>query len=151
MPIWRDLKLVNRVGATILETDDVGMKDATARYVSPYEFLTVDLLAAMVDNFLWTCIEGIWQVAGVAEAHTVVGGASCAVQVVVCPGSVAIGSGTAQLTATLDLTVTAPAKSFGTLIASPTQIFRGDSVGIDISGTQTGLVGKLTVQLKRIG
>ena len=71
-------------------------------------------------------------------------------QVVVCTGSVAIGSGVAQLTGALDLTVTAPAKRAGTLIASPTEIYIGDSVGIDMSGTLTGLVGQVTIGLKRI-
>lgn len=136
---------------TILDTDAVGVKDGSGRYWYPPIEKSFSLLAASVDAFIWTCIEGIWQVTGVVEAHTVVGGSGATVNVVVCPGSVAIASGTAQLSAALDLTVTAPAKQFGTLIASPTQIFRGDSVGIDMSGTLTGLVGVLTVQLKRVG
>ena len=151
MPRWRDVTLVNRTGVILVDSDEVGIKDGSGRYFSPYEHVNHDLLAASVDGFIWTCIEGVWQIAGVAEAHTVVGSSGATVQVVVCPGSVAIASGTAQLTAALDLTVTAPAKSFGTLIATPTQIFRGDSVGMDLSGTLTGLVGMLTVQLRRVG
>ncbi len=151
MPRWRDVTLVNRTGVILVDSDEIGIKDGSGRYFSPYDYVTHDILAATPNSFIWTCIEGVWQIAGVAEAHTVAGGASAAVQVVVCPGSVAIASGTAQLTATLDLTVTAPAKSFGTLIATPTQIFRGDSVGLSFSGTLTGLVGMLTVQLRRVG
>lgn len=153
MNIQQTFTLQNKAGVTQLDYDQTlgGIKDGSNRFFTPWQNFTVDLLAATVDTFIWTCIEGIWQLNGVAEAHTVVGGAAAAVTVVVCPGSVAIASGTAQLTAVLDLTVTAPAKSFGTLIATPTSMFRGDSLGIDMSGTLTGLVGKLTVQLKRIG
>ncbi len=144
--------LVNAGGLVDLDYDPIlgGLKDRTGRLVTPFHHVTLPLLAATVDGFVWTCIEGVWQVAGVAEAHTVVGGSGATVQVVVCLGSVAIASGSAQLTAALDLTATAPAKSFGTMIATPTLIYRGDSVGIDMSGTLTGLVGALTVQMKRV-
>src|SRR5438046_10764113 len=104
MPVLRNVTIVDRVGNVILDTDELGAKDRTGRYFNPYEHITVPLLAATVDGFVWVCFEGVWQVAGVAEAHTVVGGASASVQVTVCPGAVAIASGTAQLTAGLDLT-----------------------------------------------
>ncbi len=154
MPVDSNLVIKGGSGAgvTILTLDDKGIKDEISGgfFSSHYRF-TVPALAASVDGFIWTCEGGTWQLTSVAEAHTVVGGASCAAQVVVCPGSGTIASGVAQLSSALDFTVTAPAKSFGILIASPTQIFRGDSLALDYSGTMTGLVGAISFTLRRIG
>lgn len=139
-------------GDLALYWDEVAgqLKDATGKVYDPFHRIVYPLLAASVDTFIWTCQEGVWRVRSVVEAHTVVGGSGATVTVTVCPGSVAIASGTAQLSAALDLTVTAPAKAFGTLIASPTEMSRGDSLAIDMSGTLTGLVGVLTVMLERV-
>jgi hypothetical protein len=144
--------LKNLAGVTQVDYDPIlgGLKDGTGKMHLTWLDKSWPLLAASVDSYIWTCIEGIWQLYAVGESHTVVGGSGATVQLVVCPGSVAIGSGTAQLTAALDLTVTAPAKSFGTLIASPTLMYKGDSLAVDLSGTLTGLVGQLTYLLKRI-
>src|SRR5262245_49718234 len=89
------------------------LKGGLGRAVHPVHQVTIPLAVGTPDSFVWTCMEGIWRVDGAVESHNVVGGAGASVQVVVCPGSVAIASGTAQLTAALDLTVTAPAKQFG--------------------------------------
>jgi hypothetical protein len=121
------------------------------RYFNPYHIINRDLLAASVDSFIWGVIEGQWQVAGVMESHTVVGSTSAAVTVLVCPQAVAIASGVAQLSAGFDLTVTAPAKAFGTLIASPTVMTKGDVLALDFSGTLTNLVGNITIWMKRVG
>lgn len=147
------LKGLGPTGTTFIDFDPVTglLKDRNNRAFQSAPTVAVSLFATMVDSFIWSPTEGIWQVDAVAESHTVVGGSGAQVQVVVCPGSVAIASGTAQLTAALDLTVTAPACRFGTLIASPTRIMRGDSVGVDVNGTLTGLVGQLTVTFRRIG
>lgn len=147
------LRGLGPTGTVFLDYDLVKglFKDNRNRYQHGIPPITAQLLAASVDSFIWTCVEGVWVVDTVVEAHTVVGGSGATVQVVVCPGSVAVASGTAQLSAALDLTVTAPAKQFGTLIATPTQMLRGDSLAIDMSGTLTGLVGVLTVQLARVG
>lgn len=128
------------------------LKDRLNRAFNAQTSVTVQLAAGMVvDQFIWGPTEGIWQVDSVVESHTVVGGASAAAQVAVCPGSVAPASGTNQLTAALDLTVTAPAARFGVLIATPTRIMRGDSVALRMSGTLTGLAGQITVYFRRIG
>jgi len=151
MPIYRALSVVDRSGNVLLDIggDAVGAKDGNGRY--DLQFIEHDLLAASVDTFIWVCQEGIWQIQYASEGHTVVGGAGANVQVVVCPGGVAIASGTAQLTAALDLTVTAPKVQHGTLITTPTQMFRGDALGLDFSGTLTGLVGSITVAIQRRG
>lgn len=155
MSIEQGYKIVGRAAAngvapTILEIDDIGIKDVSGRYLSHVEPITVQLLAASVNTFIWHCHEGIWQVASVSEAHSVVGGSGATVTVAVGPAGTAPGSAVVQLTAPLVLTTTAPAGSFGTLIASPTRLGRGDTVSIVMAGTLTGLVGILTLNMKRI-
>ncbi len=149
--IERSIKVVNRAGVTLFESDEVGIKDVGGRYLTHKDRFTALLLAATVSNYLWTPQEGIWVVTGVSSTHSVVGGASAAVMPVVCLGSVAVASGTAQLTAALDLTLTAPRSQYGTLIATPTQFVRGDALGLLMSGTLTGLVGAVTVEVARVG
>lgn len=153
MQILQAFRVVGRgpTGTPLFDVDETGVKDIVqGSYFSAFDRLNIPLLATSVDSFWWVCQEGTWRVASVAEAHTVVGGSGATVNVVVCPQAVAIASGTAQLSAALDLTVTAPAKAFGTLIASPTDIRRGDCIGIDMSGTLTGLVGILSIMIKRV-
>lgn len=137
--------------AVIINKD--GVKHAgNNRFYSDYDQAGMILLATSVDGYFpWSPHAGIWQVFSVIEGHTVVGGSGATVGVVVCPGGVAIASGTAQLGAAIDLTVTAPVRQYGTIIASPTLIFPGDLVGVDMSGTLTGLVGMIAVGFKRVG
>lgn len=151
--ILRALKLVGRgpTGPTIFELDDIGLKSALGHYLTAREYYNVRIDANSVDTFIETIHDGLWQVVSVSAAITVVGGSGATVNVVVCPGAVAIASGTAQLSAAIDLTVTAPNNQFGTLIASPTVMKRGDTFGIDMAGTLTGLVGCVTIGLGRVG
>jgi len=136
-------------GSSIASIDERGFYDEQkAAVVNTYK--TVNAYNQAADGFVWICQEGIWQVAYVGEAHTVVGGSNYAVQVVHCAQGVAIASGTAQLSAALDLTVTAPAKSYGTLIASPTQFTRGDVLGLDMSGTVGSYAGVISILMKKI-
>lgn len=140
------------VDTEFVRLDKNGIYDpVNSRYFSPYIERTWPLLAASVDSFIWTCTEGVWQLARATSVITVSGGSNAAVTLVHCAASVAIGSGTAQLTAVLDLEETAPNKQTGTLIATPNQFFPGDSLGVDFSGTLTGLVGCLTYVMKRVG
>jgi hypothetical protein len=92
----------------------------------------------------------VWQVTGVHSNITVSGGTSAAVTVVHCAAGVAIGSGTAQLSAALDLEETGPNMQTGTLIASPTLFYPGDVLGLDFSGTLTSLVGVITIELGKV-
>ena len=149
MPIFSNLKVVNTAGATVFEVDDSGVKDGSAREFQSSEFLFDRLFATPLAAYMWTCLEGVWQVAAVNAKVSVTGGASCTVDVLVSPGVVA-PAGTTQLTAAMDIEATAPFSVNGTLIASPTLIFPGDSVSRVIAGTPGSLEGLLTVQLKRV-
>jgi hypothetical protein len=153
MPIERALTMVDARGNVLWDLDpSVGAKDFSARVIDGVESVTVSLLAAMaVNGFIWTVHEGIWRVGTVSESHTVVGGAGATAQVVVCPQSVAVGSGTLQLTAAFDLTIGAPAVRFGALVSPVTLMTRGDSLAYLMSGTLTGLVGVLTINMWRMG
>lgn len=156
MPIEQALTVVGRantngVAPNVIVADDLGARDLIGRYFSPYHTISWPLLVGSLSSFVWHCHEGLWQVHSVSEAHTVVGGSGAAASVVVCPQAVAIGSGVAQQTAVLDLTITAPTYRFATLIASPTVMSRGDALAVLMAGTLTGLVGVIHILLKRIG
>jgi hypothetical protein len=138
-------------GTRQLLVDASGMQDGSARLASHWQMISWQLLAGSLASYMWTCKEGIWQVQDVEAVVSVTGGASATVDVLVCAGVTAPGSGTTQLTAVLDVQETAPFRARGTLIAAPTQLFRGDSVAVNFGGTLTGLVGLLSVQMKRVG
>jgi hypothetical protein len=153
MPIDQAFTVVNRAGAVIFDVDPlIGPKDQTSRVIDGIESITVQLLAASpTAGHLWTAHEGIWRLGTVSENHSIVGGAAAALQLYVTPSGTAPGSGTAQLTGTVDLTATANAVRFGTLITTPTPLLRGDSLCYALTGTLTGLVGVLTVNMWRVG
>jgi hypothetical protein len=152
MPIeqYIGIKGPGPTGNLLYSFDERGVYDEVVDAIlTPFMRINVQNIAA--DAHVWVCEEGIWVVAGAAESHTVVGGASYAVQVVHCAQGVAVASGTAQLAAVLDLTVTAPAHSFGTLIATPTQFTKGDVLGIDVSGTLGSYAGVVSIRMKKVG
>ncbi len=154
MNVLRAMTVVDKNNAVMLDVggDSIGPKDGSGRYANFFETITMDLLAASVDNGIWVCQEGVWVLQYVSEYHAVVGGSGANFQITVSAGGTqAPSAGTAQLTATVDLTVTAPKMQHGTLIASPTQMVRGDVLCLDMSGTLTGLVGRLTCGVKRVG
>ncbi|MGL5936911.1 MAG: hypothetical protein ACRCZI_14950 [Cetobacterium sp.] len=147
----RSIEIVNSVGGRVALLDgDVGIQGPNGQLFQTEEGVTVPLLATSVDTYVWTARDGTWQIVGVISITSVVGGAGANVTVRVCPGVTAPASGVAQLTGTIDLTIAAPSKVNGTLIASPTVIQAGDSVAIDMSGTLTGLVGNLTIWLRKL-
>ena len=154
MPIETSLDIMRKVGTVdtlVVRLDDKGVGNAIGDLNDFYSKFSGILLATTVDGFIFTNYtpDQVYAVYRFGATTTVVGGAAAAVQLVHCAQSVAIASGTAQLTAALDLTVTAPAKLPGTLIATPTEILPGDSLGLDMSGTLTGLVGAWTLFIKR--
>jgi hypothetical protein len=153
MPIDQAHTVVNRSGAVIFDVDPLlGPRDGTSRVMDGLESVTLQLLAASpTAGHLWTCHEGVWRLGTVSEIHSVVGGAAAAAQLYVTPSGTAPGSGTSQLTGTLDLTATANAVRFGTSITTPTLLLRGDSLCYVLTGTLTGLVGSLTVNMWRVG
>jgi hypothetical protein len=143
--------LTSGVAPDVIVMDDLGIRDATGRYIGAAYHHNWPLLVGSISSFIWHCHEGLWQLNSVSEQHTVVGGSGASVTLVACPQAVAIGSGTAQLTAVLDLTVTAPAYRFGTVVAAPYTFSRGDAMAVLFAGTLTGLVGNLTYIMKRVG
>jgi hypothetical protein len=145
--------IVNKVGgALVLRMDERGIADVNGDLVPFHPAITWQLLAASVSSFVWTnyFTNAVYRVFAVRSATTVVGGAGASVTVVHCPNSVAIGSGTAQLTAVLDLTVAAPSRLAGSLVAAPADILPGDSLAVLFAGTLTGLVGAITIGLRKV-
>ena len=153
MPTWPDVTVVGDgpTGAVVATIDKRGILDGSDRRFFAPMYIRQQLLATSVDQFIWTCIEGVWQVIGGRSAITVSGGSSAIVQVHHCAGAVAPSSGTNQFTGAFDLEETAPNVQTGTLITAPNDFIPGDSLGLDFNGTLTGLVGNITVLLKRIG
>jgi hypothetical protein len=152
MSIERVTTWKNRLGVDVFTIDgDDGIRDNINNgLVSLFRTIDVDLFGTGVSRFIHIVHNGVWVVNSVSEAHVVAGGAGAGVTVVVCPQASALGSGIPQLTAVIDLTLTAPARSFGSMITTPTEMTRGDVLALGFSGTITGLVGCLTVFLKRI-
>lgn len=118
--------------------------------------INVELLAASVDKWVFIA-NGAYQVVSIEEIHSVVGGASAAVKArkvtgVAAPGAAASGTVVEFATAGFDLTATANTTQTATLssTAADLQLADGDKIGLDFSGTLTGLVGVLTITLKAI-
>lgn len=136
-------------GLTVLDIDERGARDGNNRLFIPFQHVNVPLLAGSLDGYVWECIEGVWQVAAVRALVSTAGGSGAQVDVKVCAGLTAPASGVTQLSAVLTLTTTGPSRADGTLIATPTSIFPGDSVALDFGGTLTALVGLISIQMKR--
>lgn len=116
-----------------------------------YEEMPFTLLASTVSQSIFIADDN-WQVVGVQVVPNVIGGAGATVTVEVCTGLTAPGSGVAQLSAALVIGSTATAHKVlaGALIAAPTTMQKGDRLGIVMAGTLTGLVGMLTIAIKRV-
>jgi hypothetical protein len=148
-----ELTIIDKQGQTVLELDGTypgGMRGVNNRLSRDEEHINWPLLAGSLNSFIWVCTRGIWQISSVATAITVSGGASATVQLVHCAGGVALASGTDQLTA-IDVQETGPDVTVGALIASPNNFYPGDVLGVVFAGTLIGLVGVLTVAMKRVG
>lgn len=151
MSIERTLEVVDRSGNRVILADENGIVDGSGNMFDATKFFVWPLLAASVDTYIFTnyTTNATYRVSAVRTMVSVVGGSGATVTVVYCPRATAIGSGTAQLTAALDLTVTAPSPLNGTLITTPNDIFPGDHLAVDFAGTLTGLVGVITVGIRR--
>lgn len=150
MPIQSNLTIVGPTGSPVLTADELGLRDASSRRFSAFVEVATPLLATPVANYIWRCKYGVWQVEYVDALVRVTGSTSCTCDVLVCQGVEAVASGVSQLGTVMDLEETAPFQAVPALIASPTQIFPGDSVAFNYGGTATGLIGLLTVILKRV-
>lgn len=151
MSIETSIKVVDKfTGATVFTVDETGIKDSQDRVFQSSEFIFDRIFATPLAAYMWTCLEGVWRVQAVNANISVTGGAGCTVTVLVCPSGTAPGSGTAQLTAPIDIEETAPISINGVLIAAPTLITPGMSVSRLIAGTVGSVEGLLTVQLRRV-
>lgn len=141
---------VGPAGARVALIDEAGFKDVDGRMFDARERINYPLVAVPVANYIWLCDRGVWKVEYVAAQARVTGGGSATIDVLVCQGVEAVASGVSQLAAVMDVEETAPFKAVPALIAAPTPIYPGDSVAFNGGGTLTGLIGVLTVILKRI-
>lgn len=84
-----------------------------------------------------------FEVVEVSYIYDVAGGASAAADVKISGSGTALASGTTALSAAADLTAAArtPRKATLTSTASARIVKPGDSIGVDTSGTLTGLTG----------
>lgn len=110
------------------------------------------ILAANAANFAFFITDAAYQVVSIKEIHSVVGGAVAAVTVEKLTGTTAPGSGTAIPTAAFDCTATINTLLTATLTSTvaDTKLAAGDRLGIVGTGTRTGLLGVVVVELKRI-
>lgn len=133
--------------------DDVqigGVKVGTTFSVS------TELLAASVDKWVFVAPVAC-QVTAIREIHSVVGSTSAAVRPrkvtdTSAPGAAASATVKELTTAAFDLTATVNTTQAATLsaTASDLQLAAGDKIGLDFSGTLTGLVGAMTFAFKAI-
>src|SRR6266516_870088 len=101
---------------------------------------------------LFVVTEGIW-VVDKALIQQRVAGTSITFDVLWAPSGTAIGSGTTQLTGTIDGATAGNNLKYvlGVVIATPTQAGPGNILGVNIGGTVTGFIGLVQVDVKRIG
>lgn len=117
--------------------------------IIPFELVTQQLLASTISQAIFVADDN-YQVVSVQAVADVLGGAGATVTVEVLTGVQAPGGGVAQLGAALVLNGTAHQVQVGALIAAPTTLAAGNRLGIVMAGTLTGLVGSITVKLKRV-
>lgn len=125
-----------------------GTKLATSFVVSK------EILAATANEHVWIAPFAC-QVVSIREIHSVVGGSSAAVRPrkitdTSAPNAAASSTVKELTTATFDLTATANTVVAGTLSATATdlQLAVGDHIALNFSGTLTGLVGTIAIELK---
>jgi hypothetical protein len=96
--------------------------------------------------------DAAYEVVGIREAHSVVGGAAHTVTVEKLTGTQAPGAGAVLLTAALSTTGTINTVASGTLVATTATRFlaAGDRLAIRTAGTVGSLEGVVTVILRRV-
>lgn len=124
--------------------------DGTSRNLAPI-VVTETILAASVDENVFVAPFAC-KLVRAQEAHSVVGGASAAVDVKKCTGTTAPASGTTMLASTFDLTATINTVVDKSLSATAANLLlaAGDRVALDFSGTLTGLVGSVTLTFVQV-
>lgn len=133
--------------------DSIVFNGSGSRNVVPKSiYVTIPINASSVDTNVWIAPTA-HQIVSISEVHSVVGGASAAVDVKKCTGTTAPASGTTVFaSSTIDLTATINTNQTPTLTATVAtlKLAAGDRIAFDFSGTLTGLVGVVVIQLKKI-
>ncbi len=93
--------------------------------------------------------DNVYALAGARCVYSAAASIGANLQVTVDAGTAAPGTGTDQLTASINLGSTLNTVYTGTVIGSPTPININDKVSIDFSGTLIGILGSCTITLKR--
>lgn len=151
MARYSNIEVVDEnTGATLLTADERGFRNGLSEVFFAPEMYVDRLFATPLAAYMWTCLEGVWQLKAVNCKFSVTGGAGTTVDVLVSPG-VTAPAGTTQLTAPISGVGTAPFSNNGVLIASPTLILPGDSISRVIAGTVASVEGIITITVKRVG
>lgn len=125
---------------------------------SAYVAVTTELLAASVDKWMFVA-DRAYEVIGFREIHSVVGGSGAVVRprkiaaaTTAAPGA-SVAAGITELTTAdigLETSINVSQTPTITATAADALLAAGDKVGLNFSGTLTGLVGHLTMFLKPI-
>lgn len=153
MPKFESVEIMGRDAApaedVLMTLNRNGLVDDSNRKLPFFTTISKELIATSVDTHLWTCPEGVWELVRAEAFVDVTGSTGADVMVEVCSGIVAVTAGIDQLTAVMDIEIVGPVKVLGTLIATPTPMQPGDNLTVYFTGTLTGLIGSLTLTLKR--
>jgi hypothetical protein len=129
----------------------------TAGAVLGAKTLSLQLIPNMSSAHVFVA-DRAYRVVSVQEIHSVVGGASAAVQPrkitdTSSPGSAASATVKELTTAAISLTTTVNTVQTGTLVATAADLLfaAGDKLALNFSGTTTGLAGVLTITLVPVG
>jgi hypothetical protein len=151
------VEIKNSAGTTVASIDNTGLL-SVASATGQRVVLTTELLAASVDKWMFVA-DRAYIVTAVNEVHSVVGGAAAAVRPrkitaasTAAPGAVVAAGITEITTAAIDLTAAINVSQTAALSATASDftLAAGDKIGLDFSGTLTGLVGSLTIVLKAV-
>ncbi|MEK7570450.1 MAG: hypothetical protein AAB515_03385 [Patescibacteria group bacterium] len=112
-------------------------------------FVPVGLAATLLDSTVFVA-DASYQLTSTRCTYALAALSGGTLQVRVETGTAAPGTGTAQLTGTLDLSSTINTTLAGTVVGSPTTIAPGDRISLDLGGTLTNLLGFCTLGLKRV-
>lgn len=111
--------------------------------------ITTPLTSTIIDQNVFVA-DNTYQLTATRCVYSVAAALSGTLQVTVDTGTNAPGSGTAQLSSTINLSTTTNTVYSGSLISSPTTISAGNKVSLDVGGTLTGLLGTCTLTFKRV-
>lgn len=138
---------------TVLPHNEVGLQYSSPADILAHskdrEVITVQLTANSVDANVYVATRPV-RVTAIREVHSVVGSTGATVGVRKATGTTAPASGTLVHTAALGLETTINTVQSATLESSlaTLTLAAGDRLAIDMSGTLTGLVGVIEIELQ---